>query len=149
MRGKSWVRAALLLAVTGAQAACAGNPRANAPGHSIAPPDRIPAPRDTQEVPPGTPVASSAMPREVRRAVVADAARRFRVAESAVVLTRAEQVTWPNSALGCPEPHRMYSQVLVSGFRVVARTTAGEMLYHTDTRGQVVICAPTVPARDR
>ena len=54
----------------------------------------------------GEPVttAATSVPREVRRAVVADAARRFKVAESAVVLTQAEQVTWNDGSLGCPQP---------------------------------------------
>ena len=85
-------------------------------------------------------MTTASMPRAVRRAVVADAARRFKVAESAVVLARAEQVTWSDGSLGCPEPGRMYTQMLVPGFRVTATTTAGQMLYHTDTRGNVVTC---------
>ena len=79
------------------------------------------------------------MPRDVRRAVVADAARRFKVPESAVVLTHAEQLTWSDGSLGCPEPGQFYTQMLVPGFRVVAKTSAGE-LYHTDARGNVKTC---------
>jgi hypothetical protein len=102
------------------------------------------------ELPPapqGAPVSTAEMPREVREAVVADAARRFKVEASAVVLTRAEQVTWPNGALGCPEPGRMYTQMLVEGYRVVAKTAEGEMTYHTDARGSVVNCASGVLPR--
>jgi hypothetical protein len=83
------------------------------------------------------------MPRAVRRAVVADAARRFKVSESAVVLARAEQLTWTDGSLGCPQPGQMYTQALVPGFRVVARTSEGEFLYHTDSHGQVLVCGPT------
>jgi hypothetical protein len=81
------------------------------------------------------------MPEAVRRAVVADAATRFNVSPNDVVLTRAEQVTWPDGSLGCPRPGRVYTQMLVPGFRVVAKTTAGELLYHTDGRGNAVNCA--------
>ena len=35
----------------------------------------------------------------------------------------------------------MYTQNLVAGYRVVAKTAAGEMTYHTDARGNVVNCA--------
>src|SRR6185503_859508 len=104
-----------------------------------APPTRIPAPA-LNDQPAGQVVSTTAIPIGVRRAVVADAARRFKVPESAVVLTRAEQVTWPNAALGCPEPGTMYTQALVPGFRVVARTYAGDLLYHTDTVGQLRNC---------
>ncbi|HEX6397477.1 MAG TPA: hypothetical protein VFZ95_08650, partial [Steroidobacteraceae bacterium] len=88
----------------------------------------------------GQAVSTTAIPADVRRAVVADAARRFKVPESSVVLTRAEQVTWPNAALGCPEPGTMYTQALVPGFRVVAKTSGGELLYHTDSSGNVRNC---------
>jgi hypothetical protein len=104
-----------------------------------APPTRVQAP-PLNDQPNGQPVSSTAIPVEVRRAVVADAAKRFKVAESAVVLTRAEQVTWPNGALGCPEPGTMYTQALVPGFRVAAKTIAGELLYHTDAFGNVRSC---------
>ena len=113
----------------------------------IAPPARI---RDAIETPPGPagePVNTSAMPREVRRAVVADAARRFNVPESAVALTGAEQVTWSDGSLGCPEPGRFYTQMLVPGFRVVARTSAGELTYHTDGRANAVTCGIVPPGR--
>jgi hypothetical protein len=110
------------------------------PPRAIAPPKRIPEVVETPAAPAGEPVNSAEMPREVRRAVVADAARRFRVAESAVVITRAERLTWSDGSLGCPEPGRFYTQNLVPGFRVVAKTSAGEFTYNTDTRGNVVTC---------
>jgi hypothetical protein len=122
---------------------CAAQPGA------IAPPKRVLEAVETPASPAGEPVNTSAMPREVRRAVVADAARRFRVPESSVVLTRAEQLTWSDGSLGCPEPGHSYTQMLVPGFRVVAKTQNGELTYNTDTRGNVVTCGalPGKPAR--
>jgi hypothetical protein len=117
--------------------ACAADP--TRPG-AIAPPKRLPEIVAAPATPAGEPVNVAAMPREVRRAVVADAARRFKVPESAVVLTRAEQLTWSDGSLGCPEPGRVYTQMLVPGFRVVAKTSAGELTYHTDALGNAVTC---------
>jgi hypothetical protein len=91
--------------------------------------------------PAGIPVTTAEMPRALREALVSDAARRFRVAESAVVLVGAEQVTWSDGSLGCAEPGQMYTQVLVPGYRVRAKTQEGEMLYHTDVSGRVVNCS--------
>jgi hypothetical protein len=116
------------------------------PPRAIAPPKRIPEVVETPAAPMGEPVNTAEMPREVRRAVVADAARRFRVPESAVVLTRAERLTWNDGSLGCPEPGRVYTQMLVPGFRVIAKTTEGELTYHTDSRGNAVTCG-VVPSR--
>ena len=132
----------LVIGLFAAGAACASDGKSGERG--IAPPTRIPDPVELVVAPAGQQVSTTAIPREVRRAVVADAAKRFNVAESAVVLTRAEQVTWPDGSLGCPQPGRMYTQMLVEGFRVAAKTTEGELRYHTDGRGNVVTCAAGV-----
>ena len=131
--------AVVMVTLLAACAARAEEPRS--PPRTIAPPTRIPSPEDISMLPAGKAVPTTVVPREVRRAVVADAAKRFKVAESSVVLTRAEQVDWPDGSLGCPEPGRVYTQMLVAGFRVVAKTAAGEMLYHTDTQGMARNCA--------
>jgi hypothetical protein len=106
----------------------------------IAPPARIPD-AVTPQRPAGVAVPSASIPRDVRRAVVADAAKRFKVAESAVILVQPEKVTWSDASLGCPEPGKMYAQTLVEGFRIVAKTAAGSFTYNTDSAGTVVICS--------
>ena len=121
----------------GARAMAGGEPLKP---HEIAPPTRIPEVVPDTAQPAGTPVNAAEVPRAVRRAVVADAARRFNVAESAVVLVSAEKVTWGDGSLGCAEPGQMYTQALVSGYRITARTQEGQMRYHTDDRGTVVTC---------
>ena len=108
----------------------------------IAPPTRIPDPAPASAA--GQPVATATMPRDVRRAVIADAARRFKVPEAAVVLANAEKLTCSDGALGCPQPGQMYSRALVPGFRVLAKTREGDLLYHTDMRGQTVVCTSPV-----
>lgn len=127
-----------ILVLAGMAASCAASDEEKR-ATPRAPPVRIPAPALNGQ-PEGQPISTATMPVAVRRAVVADAAKRFKVAESAVVLTRAEQVTWQDGALGCPEPGMMYTQALVPGFRVVAKTTAGELLYHTDSGGNLRNC---------
>lgn len=107
-----------------------------------APPSRIPDVAMENVQPKGEPVNTASMPRAVRRAVVADAARRFEVAESAVVLASAETVTWSDGSLGCPQPGYSYTQALVPGFRVSATTPEGRLIYHADGNGNVVTCGP-------
>lgn len=119
----------------------------------VAPPRRIPDVIDPQTLPAGEPVAVAGIPKTLRRAVVTDAARRFEVDESEVVLARAERVTWSDGSLGCPVPGRMYTQALVPGYRITAATAAGARLrYHTDMLGNVVSCdslppRPALPAK--
>ena len=73
--------------------------------------------------------------------MVADAARRFNVAENAVVLASAERLTWSDGSLGCPEPGQMYTQMLVAGISRGCDDQRRQMLYHTDSRGTAVTCA--------
>jgi hypothetical protein len=112
----------------------------------VAPPTRLPEPV-AAAAPEGVPVSVATVPRDVRRAVVADAARRFAVAENAVVIAAAEQVTWNDGSLGCAEPGGMYTQALVPGYRITARTQSGALLYHTDAHGQVRQCARFQPGQ--
>lgn len=106
----------------------------------VAPPTRIPDAGTVAPLPAGTPVATASVPRAVRRAVVADAAKRFKVDESAVVLVRAEQITWSDGSLGCAEPGGVYTQNLVPGYLIVAKTESGELAYHTDSRALAKSC---------
>jgi len=69
-----------------------------------------------------------------------DAAQRTRLDTSQLRVALAEAVTWPDGALGCPEPGRQYAQVLVSGYRI--RITAGSetLEYHGSVRGRTIYC---------
>jgi len=69
-----------------------------------------------------------------------DAAQRTRLDTAQLRVALAETVTWPDGAIGCPEPGRQYAQVLVSGYRI--RITAGTetLEYHGSVRGQVMFC---------
>lgn len=114
----------------------------------IAPPKRIPDILEEPAQPKGQVVSSASVPREVRRAVVSDAAKRFQVPENAVVLAQAERVTWSDGSLGCPQPGMGYTQALVPGYRVTAKTASGQFVYHTDEHGNVVSCG-SLPRRPR
>lgn len=59
-----------------------------------------------------------------------------------VKIVLVEQVTWPDTSLGCPEPGKFYAQVLVPGYRVVVEVGGRKFEVHTDLRGRVVICNP-------
>lgn len=131
------------LAALMALPACAEEtpPRPTRAAAGEAPPRRIPPPPAISSLPAGEAVPVASVPIRVRRAVVADAARRFEVAQSEVVVARAERVTWPDGSLGCQQPGRMYTQALVPGYRLVARSARGVFVYHADTRGNLATCA--------
>lgn len=47
-----------------------------------------------------------------------------------VELVVAEEVTWRDGAIGCPEPGMVYTQALVDGSRVVVRHEGVDYAYH-------------------
>ena len=57
-----------------------------------------------------------------------DLAHRLEIDASDIELIEAQFVRWPNSALGCPEPDMMYTQALVTGYRI--RLVADGRPYH-------------------
>jgi hypothetical protein len=64
--------------------------------------------------------------REARR----DLARRIGVDQSVIRVVTAEFVTWPDSALGCPEPGAAYLQALTPGYRIRLEAPDGIHHYH-------------------
>lgn len=62
-----------------------------------------------------------------------------------VVVTTTELVTWPDGALGCPEPGMMYTQALVEGYRIVVEVDGEEHTYHGATGDEPRRCEDPQP----
>jgi hypothetical protein len=73
-------------------------------------------------------------------AALDDAMRLSGLDASAIEVVSAENVTWRDGSLGCPQPGRVYTQALVPGYRVRLRAR-GELLdYHAGRHGALVLC---------
>jgi hypothetical protein len=57
-----------------------------------------------------------------------------------ISVRQATQVTWRTSALGCPQPDRMYLQVLTPGYKVHLTCAGQEYVMHTDEGRRAVRC---------
>jgi len=94
----------------------------------------------TGAAPPASTVPTDAQ--TVLSAVINDAARRSGVPAAQLRASALQSVTWPDGALGCPQPDRAYTQALVPGWRiVVALPDAPPLTYHASRRGAWVWCA--------
>lgn len=62
--------------------------------------------------------------------VAAEVAEEEGVDAGAVTVVSAEEVTWADGALGCPEDDGMYTQALVEGYRIVVEVDGREIHYH-------------------
>jgi hypothetical protein len=61
---------------------------------------------------------------------VVDAGGEFGVDPEDIEVVTAEEVTWPDGSLGCPEPDGMYTQALVQGYRIVLDVDGREVHFH-------------------
>jgi hypothetical protein len=102
-----------------------------------------------------TPAPLSPAAREVAETLKEQVADEVDVAPAALEAVAAEEVQWSDTSLGCPEPGKVYAQVIVPGWRIVFRGPSGEIYdVHTDeTQERWVICdqdqkeeSPATPA---
>lgn len=61
-----------------------------------------------------------------------DLAQRLGVVETDIGLAgEIEEVTWPDLSLGCPEPGKMYAQMLTNGLKFTLKGGGRRFEYHT------------------
>ena len=83
------------------------------------------------QVPGEKPSGTIALPTSVIEPVVAEVAKLAGVPADLVTVISAEEVTFSDGSLGCPQPGMVYTQALVDGYKIVAE--AGGKTY--DFRG--------------
>ena len=102
------------------------------------------APSTTTTTAPSTTIGSTVPPTDpiaaVTEAAKADLARRLGVEESEIGVTSAAAVTWPNGALGCPQPGMAYTQALVDGHQVVLEVGGRYFAYHAGSDAVPFLC---------
>jgi hypothetical protein len=96
--------------------------------------------RPVQTVPPSTDAVVGEVPPEILDAILAAAAERSGVAASDLEVTMAEQITWSDGSLGCPEPGQMYTQALVDGYHIVIVAGDEELDYRVGSGGSFRLC---------
>ena len=107
----------------------------------------------TAEITPGTTLTAtgaSAVASPVAGSVEAKVAqalsKKTGVDTSKLVLTAKDALDWPDSALGCPAPGMMYSQIVTPGFKLIYSDGAKTYEVHTDRSGnRAVLCQNKQP----
>jgi hypothetical protein len=74
------------------------------------------------------------------RAAIADLAAKRKVAPDKIQIISVEDVDWPDTSLGCPQPGVFYAQIIVQGYRIVLAVDGKQVEYHADRKGRVVTC---------
>lgn len=135
------VLAGLALAV--ALAGCAGTAGDASEGASTMTPAESTPPGNDPQLPGGE------VPIELLDAIVAEAADRAGVTAQEIEVTAAEQVTWSDGSLGCPEEGMAYTQALVPGYRVVLEAGGDQLNFHSSESGDFRFCEDPQPPIDR
>lgn len=87
------------------------------------------------------------VPEEIMDSLIVDATERTGADPEGIEVLRAEQVTWNDGSLGCPEPGQVYTQALVEGYHVEMKSGATTLDYRVDHDGWFKLCQPTLPER--
>jgi hypothetical protein len=82
----------------------------------------------------------SEAPAELLDKIRAELAREQGVSAADVKVISAQAVNWPNGALGCPKPGKMYTQAIVPGYRIELEAGGKRFTYHAGTRGAYKRC---------
>jgi hypothetical protein len=69
-----------------------------------------------------------------------DLARRLGIDPDEIEVVRAEEITWPDGSMGCPEPGKSYTQALVEGSRVVLVHDDRVYVYHAGGGSEPFLC---------
>lgn len=91
--------------------------------------------------PPGTgQLVTAEVPPDLIEKVRADLAQRAGISASDAKVARAVSVNWPNSAMGCEQPGRMYTQMIVPGYLVELEHGGTKYSYHASKDGTFGLC---------
>lgn len=78
---------------------------------------------------------------EATQQAIDDLVARAAVAPDQVDVSVAEELTWNDGSLGCPEPGKAYTQSLVPGLRVILTVDDRDYAYHAAEGGSLFYCA--------
>ena len=86
------------------------------------------------------------IPEELLAQVRQDAASVTGGDPAAVTIVRAESVTWPDGAAGCPQPGMLYTEALVPGYWVVVESEGRTLDFRGGRRtGTLRLCENPPP----
>lgn len=74
-----------------------------------------------------------------------DLAQSLGISTEQIEVIATQTITWPNSALGCPAPGKVYAQGNVPGYRITIATNGQQYTYHTDLNGRFILCPSNDP----
>jgi hypothetical protein len=74
-----------------------------------------------------------------------DLAQRLQIDVNEIALVKTAEMVWPNAALGCPAPGKVYTKGRVPGFQVWLESGGIKYIYNTDLSGRIILCVSENP----
>ena len=105
-------------------------------------PSTQPPTSDPTPEPSPTPSPSSGNPVDQAKA---DLSGRLGVSAEEVKLVSANEVTWRDSSLGCPQPGMHYAQVLTNGTQIILTAGGKQYHYHSSAKRPPFLCESPQP----
>jgi len=79
-------------------------------------------------------------PQRVVDKAIDDLASRAGVDRDEIKVVLAEEKTWPDGSIGCPEPGMSYTQALVDGYRVLLEVDDRLYAFHAGSDAEPFLC---------
>jgi hypothetical protein len=131
-------------------AACAGGAGDPTETDADATDTRRPDPETPEMTTPHDGGTNGGVPQQMLDDVIDQASNEIGVPVDEITVVTAEEVTWSDGSIGCPEPGMVYTQALVPGYRVVLDVAGDEINFHAAQDGEFFICDdPKPPASER
>lgn len=86
-----------------------------------------------------TPIPSPNLPKIIELAKD-DLAKKLNIDLSKITIKSMEVIQWSDSSLDCPEPGKMYLQVITPGYKVIFSYQGEQYEYHTNQTSFFVTC---------
>jgi len=96
--------------------------------------------------PPSGQGADSKSREEAFRASVKDLSKKIGAPESDIAGVAQEDMTWPDSCLGCVKTGESCAQVLTPGYRITLRVRDATYEYHSNRSDRVRLCGQSTVA---
>ena len=81
-------------------------------------------------------IEAPAGPETVIALATEDLAERLEVAAEKIAVLEAKPIEWSDTSLGCPQPGKMYDQVITLGYRIIMKVGGEQYEYHSDKEGR-------------
>jgi hypothetical protein len=108
-------------------------------------PTSLPAQGDIPQMPQNDPTPSTKFEKLAEMAKK-ELAERLSISYSQIDLISAQEVIWPDSSLGCPQPGMAYADVLTPGYLILLNTDGQDYEYHAGKNSDIFYCEnPTPP----